>query len=126
MLKSIGAIVAGFVTVAVLSVGTDTILEQMGIFSPISEGLFITWMLVVAFIYRSIYTIAGGYVTAWLAPKDPLRHAIILGCFGTIAGVAGVIVGWNLSQHWYPIAIAVFGLPCTWFGGYVFKKGKRT
>lgn len=35
--KSIGAVVAGFLTVVVLSVGTDFILESLGIFPPQSE-----------------------------------------------------------------------------------------
>jgi hypothetical protein len=35
-LKSIGAVVGGFLTVVILSVGTDTVLEQMGIFPSIS------------------------------------------------------------------------------------------
>jgi hypothetical protein len=31
--------------------------------------------------------------------------------------IAVVFVGWNLSEHWYPIAIAVTAFPCTWLGG---------
>lgn len=117
MLKSIGAVFAGFLTVVILSIVTDTILEALNIFPPLGQGLFITWMLVVALIYRCIYTVAGGYVTASLAPDKPMRHVIILGIIGIVAGSAGVVVGWNLSQHWYPIALVVTAMPCTWFGG---------
>ena len=74
-------------------------------------------MLWVALVYRCIYTVAGGYVTAWLAPNRVMRHVTILGIIGVAAGTIGVIVGWNLSEHWYPIAIAVTAFPCTWFGG---------
>ena len=117
ILKSIGAVVAGFITVVALSIGTDTVLEALGIFPPISEGLFVTWMLVVALVYRSVYTIAGGYVTAKLSPEKPMKHVVVLGLIGTVAGIAGVIAGWNLSQHWYPIAIAASGFLLTWPGG---------
>ena len=116
-LKSTGAIVAGFVTVVVLSVGTDSLLEATGVFTPPGQGLFTPWMLWVALVYRCIYTVAGGYVTAWLAPNRVMRHVTILGIIGVAAGTIGVIVGWNLSEHWYPIAIAVTAFPCTWFGG---------
>ena len=117
MIKSIGAIVAGFLVVVILSTGTDFVLESLGIFPPIGQGIFVTWMLLVAFIYRSAYTVLGGFVTARLSPNRPMRHAIILGVVGIVAGMIGVVVGWNLSEHWYPIALVVGALPCTWLGG---------
>ena len=46
-----------------------------------------------------------------------MKHAVILGIFGTISGIGGVIVGWDLSAHWYPISLAVLALPSTWLGG---------
>ncbi len=125
ILKSIGAVLAGFVTVFVLSVVTDVILESLGIFPPPSDlGLFVRWMLVVAFLYRSVYAAAGGYVTAWLAPHNPMAHVLVLGIIGTIGGIAGVVVGWNLSEHWYPIALAVTALPLVWFGGSLHMRQK--
>jgi len=123
ILKSIGAIIAGFATVFILSVTTDTVLEKVGIFPPPSEmGLFVTWMLVSAFVYRSVYAVVGGYVTAWLAPASPMRLVGILGVLGTIGGIMGVIAGWNLSQHWYPIALAVTAFPLVWWGGKLRQK----
>jgi len=121
-LKSIGAVLAGFITVVILSVVTDYVLETLGIFPPPGQGLFITWMLILAFTYRFIYTVIGGYVTALLAPANPMRHVIILGIIGTVAGTVGVFVGWDLSDHWYPIALAVTALPFTWLGGKLKTK----
>jgi hypothetical protein len=122
MVKSIGAVVAGFLTVVLLSVGTDFILEFLGFFPPPSEaGLYVTWMLVVALAYRCVYTVLGGYLTAVLAPTNPTKHVVVLGVIGTLAGIAGVVAGWNLSQHWYPIALAVTAFPCIWIGGKLRK-----
>jgi hypothetical protein len=121
--KSVGAVFAGFVTVVILSMGTDFALESLGIFPPLSDpGLYITWMLLLALAYRCVYTAAGGYVTAVLAPSRPMRHVIILGIFGLAGGAAGVIVGWNMSHHWYPIAILISAFPCTWLGGRLKTK----
>ena len=75
-----------------------------------------------ALIYRSIYTVAGWYVTAKLALHNPMRHVIILGILGTIGGIGGVIAGWNLSEHWYPIALAVLAFPSVWLGGKLKKE----
>ena len=117
--RSIGAVFGGFLTVVIFSVGTDAILEFIGIFPPPDQGFFITWMLVVALMYRSIYTVAGGYVTARLSPVNPMKHVKILASIGTAAGVAGVYIGWDLSQHWYPIALAITAFPLTWLGGWL-------
>ena len=121
-LKSIGAVFAGFLTVVILSVATDFVFEALGVFPPIGQGIFITWMLVLALSYRLIYTVMGGYVTAKLAPQNPMKHVIILGIIGTIAGGIGIYVGWDMSQHWYPIALAVTAFPCTWLGGKLRTK----
>jgi hypothetical protein len=118
ILKSIGAVVAGFLVVAMLSIGTDWALERIGVFpAPSEQGLFITWMLVLAFFYRSVYAVLGGYVTAYLAPSHTMRHVYALAIIGTLGGIAGVIQGWDLSQHWYPIALAVTAFPLVWWGG---------
>ncbi|MGB2870179.1 MAG: hypothetical protein WBD36_17150 [Bacteroidota bacterium] len=125
-LKSSRAIVAGFLTVVVLSVGTDFVLEKYGIFPPQSEPAAYTWqLLLVALIYRSLYTVAGGYVTAWLAPEKHIRHAIILGIVGIIAGTIGAVTTWGFThQHWYPVALVILALPCTWLGGALKKNGQ--
>jgi hypothetical protein len=118
LLKSAGAVFAGFFTVVFLSTITDVILEKVGFFPDPTQtpGLFDTKLLLIAFAYRSIYTVIGGYVTSMLS-SNPKKDVIRLGIIGTVAGIAGVIGGWDLSQHWYPIALAVFGFPCVWVGG---------
>jgi MFS family permease len=121
-LKSILAVLAGFILVAVLSTVTDLILEKVGVFPDPKNGLFITWMLGLALVYRCLYTIAGGYLAAALAPEKPMKHGIILGLIGTAMACIGVVVGWDLSQHWYPISLVVTALPCTWLGAKLRSK----
>jgi hypothetical protein len=119
ILKGIGAILAGMVFIVVTHTATDFVLESLGIFPPRDQGLHITWMVVTATVYRSIYTIAGGYVTAALAPDPPMRYVIILGVIGLALGTFAAIVTipMKLGPTWYPIALAVLALPCVWLGG---------
>jgi hypothetical protein len=124
ILKSIWAVLAGMLIVVILSIVTDLILEKSGIFPPPQNGLFITWMLVLALVYRCIYTVAGGYVTAALAPGNAMRHVMILAYIGIGMSIIGIIVGWNPSAHWYPIALAITSLPCVWLGGKL-RLGKK-
>jgi hypothetical protein len=118
ILKSILAVLAGFLTVAILSITMDAILEATGILPPNAHPeLLVTWMLGLAFIYRSVFTVVGGYITARLAPENKLAHVKVLMILGGIGGILGVIYGWNLSEHWYPMLLALTGPLFIWCGG---------
>lgn len=131
MVKSFGAIFAGFIAVGVLSVATDAVLEAIGIFPNFEEvsktGFNTPWMVWFAFSYRSIYTVLGGYLTAKLAPDRPMWHAIILGLLGTLAATGGAIatIPLNLGPMWYPIALAVTALPLIVVGAKLATKKSK-
>ena len=119
ILQGIGAILAGVVFIIVTHTATDFVLESLGIFTPPSEGFHTTWMVVTATIYRSIFVIAGGYITAALAPKPTMRYVLILGIIGIVMSSLGAIatIPLGISPAWYPIALVVLSLPCVWLGG---------
>ena len=119
VLKGIGAILAGIVFIVVTHSATDLVLEKLGIFTPPHQRFDTTWMVVTATIYRSFYTIAGGYITAALAPDPPMRYVLILGLIGLVMSTLAAIatIPMNLGPAWYPIALAVLALPCVWLGG---------
>ena len=118
-LKGFGAVLAGIVFIVVTHTVTDLVLESLGIFPPLKEGLHITWMLVTATVYRSVYIVAGGYITAALSPDPPMRYVIILGIIGIGLSTLGAVVTipMGLGPAWYPIALIVLSLPCVWLGG---------
>ena len=125
--RSIGAVILGFVAVAALSLGTDQVLHVFKVYPPWGEPMYDPRLNLLALSYRILYTIIGGYITARLAPRNPIRHAVILGIVGFGVGLVGVIVTlpMNLGPAWYPIAVAVTAVPCTWLGGILCQKGRR-
>ena len=126
ILKSIGAVVGGFLVVAVFSVATDKVLEKTGVLPPEDHPELTTdGLLAVATAYRTLYTILGGWLTARLAPAKPMAHAIWLGGLGMLVGTAGVVAFWSYGHHWYPIALVVEAIPCTWLGGWFLLKTRR-
>ncbi len=124
LLRGIGAILAGMVFIVVTHTATDFVLEKLGIFTPPHQGFHTTWMVVTATIYRSIYTIGGGYLTAALAPDPPMRYVWILGIIGLVISTLAAIatIPMRLGPAWYPIALAVLALPCVWLGGKLRTK----
>ena len=126
VLKGIVAILVAMVFIVASHAGTDFVLESLGIFTPPNEGFHTTWMVVTATIYRSIYTVAGGYITAALAPNPPMRYVMILGLIGLVVSTLAAIatIPMKLGPAWYPIALAVLALPCVWLGGRLNKQSK--
>lgn len=127
-LRSIGALVAGFAVVFVLSTAMDAILHATGVFplpgTPMSASL---WLLATA--YRVAFTVLGGYVTARLAPNNPIAHALALGVFGTVIALIAAIATMFLAPPdgsfgplWYPWLLVVTALPSTWAGAKLFRR----
>lgn len=122
---SMAALGAGLVAIVVLSLGTDELMRWLGLFPPGTEAPKSDGTFLLALGYRSLYAIFGSYLTAKLAPRRPMRHAIELGVVGLLLGAAGVFASWNapeMGPRWYAIALALIALPCGWLGGLLHRR----
>ena len=127
ILKSLGAVVAGLLIIFVLSLGTDAVMHATGIFPPWFQPMAGP-LWVFALIYRSVFAVLGSYVTARLAPNNPLKHAMLLGVIGVVLSLIGLVSTWNAGPEfgpkWYPIALVASALPCAWLGVKLGERGK--
>lgn len=121
--RSAAALLLGFVTVVVLSLGTDQLLHVLDVYPPWGQPMYEPGLNILALSYRIVYTVAGSYLTARLAPHSPMRHALVLGAVGFVVGTAGAIatIPMHLGPSWYPIALALTALPCAWLGGALHR-----
>ena len=121
--RSTGAIVLGFVAVVVLSLGTDEVLHLLKVYPPWGQPMFEPQLNFLALSYRIVYTIMGSYIAARFAPRNPMRHAMILGAIGFVLSIPGVIIATqaNLGPMWYPIALVITALPCAWLAGLLYQ-----
>jgi hypothetical protein len=121
--RSIAAVVVGIVVVFVLSLGTDQLLHVLEIYPPWGQPMHDHGLNALALSYRLVYGVAGGYVTAWLAPRNPVKHAVILGAIGTVLSILGAIgaIALNAGPVWYPIALVITAVPCAWLGGVLYR-----
>jgi hypothetical protein len=122
--RSALAVVVGFSSVAVLSLATDELLHIVKVYPPWGEPMHDPGLNLLALSYRLLYTVLGGYLTASLAPNAPMRHVVVVGVAGFIAGSAGAVAAISMADlgpDWYPIALAVTAFPCVWLGGVLHR-----
>jgi len=124
-LKSIGAVLAGLIAIFALSAGADEVLHAAGIMprGPLpmrgAEGLILGVLA-----YRLIFSIAGCFVAARLAPDRRMRHALVLGLIGLLLSIMGALANaqMQLGPAWYAWALVVLALPCAWIGGKLSER----
>jgi hypothetical protein len=120
-LKSIGAVFAGLIFIGISHTAVDATLEGIGILPKghlnVGAGLI---LLVIG--YRAVLSFAGCYLTAKLAPTNPMKHSLILGGIGTFVSAAGAIAtaGMNLGPAWYAWSLVITALPIAWLAGKLY------
>jgi len=129
--RSIWAVVAGILVIIVLSLGLDEILHLAHVYPPWNEPMWDPKLNALALGYRLLFDTFGSYVTAKLAPRRALRHALIGGFIGLVLSMGGVYA--STQQHmgplWYPIFLAISSPITAWIGGTLFVRnsaGART
>lgn len=119
-MRSFGAVVLGFLFVAVLSFGSDVMLRVTfpdDIEVPVRIAS--VRVLSLSLISAAVYAIAGCYLTARLAPARPLVHALLLGALVLVFTGMNTTVLWSLAPRWYKVAALVLVMPCAWIGGWL-------
>jgi peptidoglycan/LPS O-acetylase OafA/YrhL len=120
ILRRIGAVLAGFLVVAILDTSIDAILHATGVYPPLFQPMKTSlWLLAIG--YRTVDGITGGYVVARLAPDRPVAHALALGVIGVLLSAGAVVATWSkgpeFGPKWYPLTLVAIALPCALIGG---------
>jgi hypothetical protein len=124
--KSIWAVLAGVLIIIVVTTLVDILLHAARVFPPMDQPIN-NGQAALATAYRVVISVAGAWLTARLAPNNPMRHAMILGLVGTVLGLAGLLATWNLGlgPKWYPVALVVLAIPQCWLGGRIYLMQSR-
>jgi hypothetical protein len=128
MMRSVLAVLAGIAVLTVTSFAIEAVVNplMMRMFpnalpnqSAISHNLPANLFL---FTYTSLCVVAGGYVTAWLARRSKMLHAVIMG------SVQAILTVWAMLsipeqaplRNW--IASIALTVPAAWCGGMLRAK----
>jgi hypothetical protein len=125
IVRSVGAVFFGMIVVVVLSRGTDALFRAIGVF-PRGDQRMSDPQFAIATVYRIVYGIIGGFLTAVLAPSRPMQHALFYGFVGFGLSLVGYLASRNLNlgPSWYSIVLIVTSIPCAWVGGLLLL-GRR-
>jgi hypothetical protein len=121
MKRSVLAVLAGLIFIFITHTGMDILFEAMGWMPKRGEPLTDSGLLLASG-YRAIFSILGCYLTARLAPANPMLHALILGGVGVVLSSLGAIAMWDLGHVWYPLSLIALSLPYAWLGGYLYTR----
>jgi hypothetical protein len=122
-LASMRALAAGFILITGFVLGVDAVLRlAMPAVFTTGAGAFPVAGRVFTLAYVAIFTVAGCYVAACLAPERPMLHALGLGLAGLLVTAAAAIVSPHTAPVWQHAAALLLVMPCAWLGGRVRER----
>ncbi len=124
MLRSGAALFAGLVTIFVLSIGTDVLLEKNGYLTTAAFSRNAAWVIALVLICRCLYFVLGGFLAAKLAPNNAMRHALIIGCIGVALNILGAVMTWDATPHGFSLSLILLAFVCSWLGGKLVGRGR--
>jgi hypothetical protein len=120
VIRSILSVVAGSAAWTVLWLGWNAV---VGSFFPDAysgqsqiESLPLLWLLLAGSV---LFSLAGGYVTAWAAGRREPVHVIALAVLQLVLGIFFELQSWALLPAWYHLAFLALLIPATLAGGWL-------
>lgn len=120
MLRSVLAVVAGFLFIGFFAFGADAVVRSAmpGAFSPSGRVDSVPVLLLVTG-YVFVFAVTGCYLTARLAPRNPMMHALVLGVLGLVFNVVGTVAMWETAPVWFHVVSLLLVMPAAWLGGWL-------
>ncbi|MGI9107410.1 MAG: hypothetical protein ACR2G4_14315 [Pyrinomonadaceae bacterium] len=126
MLRSIFAVIAGSVVWMVTALGMDAMLMSLAPMWFGENGKVESLpVLLLMLSYSLSFSVLGGYVTALIAGRKEVRHALILGVLQLVMGLAATIRFFDTAPVWYHVLFLTLLIPTNVLGGRLRVAQKR-
>jgi hypothetical protein len=128
MLRSVLSVVAAIAALTAASFAIELALEPILLkafpqaFPDPSALSRNQWMRLVTFTYSPVCVAGGGYVTARIAPRLPVRQAAAMGLVQAALTIMAMFSLTELAPRWQWITSSVLCLPVAAAGGVLFSK----
>jgi hypothetical protein len=111
--RSILAVLVGYFVIAAAIIVTGVALTVLFPDASDPEGMRFRaapWLL---FILGSgfVYAVAGGYVTAVVARRSEIKHALALGALMVVLGVVTLAAEYGRYPLWYQLGLVLIAVP---------------
>jgi hypothetical protein len=125
MMRSVLAVLAGIFTLSLTSFAIEAAAGplMMKLFpaalpdsAALKENILSKLFM---FCYSSLCVVAGGYVTAWLATRNRVRHALVMGVIQAALVIPAMMAYPDQAPLWQWIAGMVLIVPAAWGGGSI-------
>jgi MFS family permease len=94
---------------------------------PLGDGYRVQLLRAFALTEGVVYTVAGGYIAAWLDDRAPLASAVALGVTWSCIGIAGTAIsGGHGVPGWYRVCAPIILLVGPALGGILRVRALRT
>jgi len=124
MLRSILAVLAGWLTTGLLVVCFDLVLRK-ALPDAFRDGQIPPdWASAMVLVTSALFSIPAGWVTAKLARTDPSRHVVYLVLWGLLTGIVSAAMTWAQIQSWYHVGLLLLWVPMVLLGGRLATTGK--
>jgi hypothetical protein len=131
MVRSVLSVLAGIVALTAASFAIEAVVNPL-LLRAFPEALpgpaalaSNHWVRAFTFAYGLICVAAGGYVSAWIARRFPIRHAAAMGILQAGLTIAAMLSPeGNHASRMQWIAIAILSVPAALAGGLLYK-GKK-
>jgi hypothetical protein len=118
MLRSIGAVAAGYVVFG----GSAALLFQVSGQAPHEAAP--VWFKVAAIAWGAVSALIAGWLTARIAVRRPATHAAILAGLIAVGAIASMVADLS-GEKWSQTSAAVIMAPTAWLGGRIARARGR-
>jgi len=114
MVRSILAVVAGYLT---FSISAVVLFQVSGIHPHSTPG----WSFVVfSVVYGCVFAVLGGYLAGWIAKHNELKHSVAVTLLMAVTSVVSLFLA--EGDKWTQLATIFIMSPCAVLGGFLRKK----
>src|SRR5258706_16279637 len=125
MLRSIAAVIVGFLAMGILILLTATVhmVSVLGKFpEPGAHRGFPASFAIVYLVYSTLYAAFGGYVCAAIAKRNRLKHGMVLAGLVFVLSLISVYIDRGQQPVWYQAMLVLLGAPATAMGAWIRAK----
>ncbi|MEO8100544.1 MAG: hypothetical protein ABI811_22795 [Acidobacteriota bacterium] len=130
-IRSVLAVVAGIAVLTVLSFSIEAVVNPALLYlfaGALPDAAALAANLparLLMMTYSLACVAAGGYVTAWIARRAPVRHAVAMGVLQALMTIDVWLSGFASAPAWqWMLSIALL-VPAAWWGASIRTVGPR-